>query len=204
MAFIPVTNVSSFSMIFTQDNQRVQNTYYVKHVSGWLEAQQLAVCAELVSWWGGSLRSLVANNVALVQIDYRDWTTYDGIGGTYTTGLPLSGTGLTGGLPNNVTVAVGWKTGKRGRSYRGRTYHIGLMEDQVTGNQVNAGSVNALSAAYDDLRSAINAVPDCTMVQVSRYLNKTPRVTGAASTIIGQTFDPTVDSQRRRLPGRGG
>lgn len=203
MGFIAVPNVSQFQMVFTYDSQRCINTIHVQHVSGWLQANQITVAGVLKDWWNSSIKPIAPPTLSLIQIDYRDLSTYDGVGGTYVTGLPSAGLSSFAQLPNNVTLAVALKTARRGRSYRGRLYHLGLDESEVTGNQVLPGIITQLSDAYGDLMDNVNNVPDCTLVIVSRYSNKTPRLAGVATPVTGITVEPTIDSQRRRLPGRG-
>jgi hypothetical protein len=201
--FIPVPNVSVFSPIYIYDGQRCQNNFYVEHVSGWFDATQRTVADEMCNWWITKLATWVPQSCQLVQIDYRDLSTYDGNAGTFTNGLPVVGSHNSQQVPNNCSVAVSMKTARRGRSYRGRIYHIGLAEDEVEKNDLVGNFHYNLQTAYEDLLTTVNAVPDCTMVVVSRYSNKVARSVGVATAITGAVVNTKIDSQRRRLPGRG-
>lgn len=153
----------------------------------------------------------VANVVTLRQVLATDISVAGGLSVIGTTGLPTTGGNNTTGYPNNVTLAVKWGTGLAGRSFRGRTYHIGLVITQVdTNDNVVASELNAIVGAYDALRTALdNATLGVEMVVVSRYSGvdanhkPIPRVTGITTPISGVSADPVTDSQRRRLPGRG-
>lgn len=203
MAFIPVVNVCNFQMIFTQAGQRVQNGFYFYKSGGWGQGPSGIIAEGLRQWWDDSLRMFCADSLSLVQIDYRDLSTYDGDAGTYVANMPMAGTVLGAALPNNVTLAISWKTARRGRSYRGRTYHLGLVESQVTGNTVEAIPYANLVTGYEALMDVADLTVDCKFGVVSRYSNKLPRATGVFTEITGLQIDTTVDSQRRRLPGRG-
>lgn len=118
------------------------------------------------------------------------------------TGLPLAGTGGSVQLPNNVTLCIKWTTENRGRSFRGRTYHVGLTESQVTDNEVVAVAMGQFTTAYGALLTDL-ATAGWPLVIASRYANNQPRITGVATLVTGFSIDPFIDSQRRRLPGRG-
>jgi len=106
-------------------------------------------------------------------------------------------------LPNNATLVCTLRTAQRGRSYRGRIYHIGLTEGQVVANTVVPGIITSLSLAYAQLLNTAN-FGGCELAVLSRYNANAPRLIGVATPVIDTLFaDPTIDSQRRRLPGRG-
>jgi hypothetical protein len=105
--------------------------------------------------------------------------------------------------PNNVTLAIKFLTAGRGRSARGRNYIVGLHVDAVTNNEVSSAHAAQYVTAYDELRDT-SVISVGTHVVVSRFLDGVERTEGIAQTVTGVTFtDFIVDSQRRRLPGRG-
>jgi len=73
----------------------------------------------------------------------------------------------------------------------------------VIGNTVDGAVVLDLQAAYNDLRSLPfdNPWEHCV---ISRFNAGAPRTTGVATKVTScVVVDPYVDSQRRRLTGRG-
>lgn len=203
MAFIPVPNTASVEMIFTEDGQRIENRYHVRQASTYDVVSLAILGAFFVDWWTDNLKSGCTNSVQLVMVVLRALDSETSPSIEYTTGLPLSGSAISSAaLPNHVTVAVRWGTGLRGRSYRGRTYHIGLTEADVAGNTLDATTTSQLITAYAALRDGISSL-DAELVVVSRQHNNVPLTTGVATEIVSVSIDRTVDSQRRRLPGRG-
>ena len=86
---------------------------------------------------------------------------------------------------------------------RGRNYIVGLAEDVVSGNSVTPGFAAAVTAAYTALITATGAGPWLWVV-VSRYSNGAPRSQGLAQAVNAALLtDTNIDSQRRRLSGRG-
>jgi len=91
-----------------------------------------------------------------------------------------------------------------GRAYRGRIYHIGLAEGDVTGDFITNARGNAIRDAYAALRSQVIANGTWQMVVISRQLNSVPRVVGVGTPVTQLVLtDYRVDTQRRRLIGEG-
>lgn len=204
MPFVPVPNTVEVVPQFLYDLQRCANVHHVEKGSAWTTSDMELVAAAYRDWWDTNIRTAFApTTLSLVSVIVRDLTTQSSPALEFTVGMPLVGT-VAAALPNHVTLAVKWITALRGRSFRGRTYHVGLAEGHVLNNQLGAAFVNPLLAAYDALRDALEtAVGGLVFVVVSKFANGVPRATGVTTPIIGTGLDTTVDSQRRRLPGRG-
>lgn len=100
------------------------------------------------------------------------------------------------GLPGNVAFCVSLRTALSGRSTRGRKYFAGLGEGDVVGNEYDGGRVATLLTGVSDLID--NLVTNGTPLAVfSRTIPALTQVQAATA------VDNVVDSQRRRLTGRG-
>lgn len=202
MAFIPVINTARCELRYTQNGQQVANIFHVEKEGPLTVLDLQDIGTALVEWWGEHL-DLVSTAVTLREIDIRDLTTASGIGILWNDGLPLIGGVASPPLPNNVTLAIKWGTGLSGRSFRGRTYHVGLCESQVTQSELESAVIAPLLASYNALPTMITG-SGYTLVVVSRYANNAPRPAGVTTPILNAAYaDTVIDSQRRRLPGRG-
>jgi len=112
-------------------------------------------------------------------------------------------------LPNNVAVTVSFRTGLSGRFARGRNYVSGLSEDAVVLNTVDSAVLADIQAGYEALQD-VASDNTSTWVVVSRFSGvdgdgvPIPRVEGVTTPITAVIIvDSIIDSQRRRLPGRG-
>jgi len=107
------------------------------------------------------------------------------------------------GLPGNVCFTIKFLTGLTGRSYRGRNYISGLCENACTGNEILSFNAEALKDGYDALL-VIQESFDWVWVVLSRQQDNVilPNAIGAPITSVSYT-DLFLDSQRRRLAGRG-
>jgi hypothetical protein len=198
MAFIPVPNVGEFALNFLYNGQPAVNVFHVLFPSPPNATELEATCGLFRTWWIGELAPEVTNNASLQYITARDLSTQNSVGIIYNTSLPASGRASVAALPSNVTLAVKWGTGLAGRSYRGRTYHVGLGESQVAGNTVDNTALTNYRDAYTALITAIDNAGG-QLVVVSKYTNNAPRTTGIATPITSATIEPNVDTQRRRL-----
>lgn len=203
-AFIPFENVMVCALRFTIFGQEVENVYHVRKDSGPLDTTDFDDVGLIMhDWWEDHQQTAQPDALSLNSIEIADLTTESSGGMTYLLGLPLVG-GIEDAhpLPLNVTVAVKWLTALRGRSYRGRTYHIGLQREQVADNQLTPDMQSALIVDYNALIAAFDTTA-YDLVVCSRVNNKIIRTTGVSTKIVACSVDINLDSQRRRLNSRG-
>lgn len=203
MAFVPVPNVAMVEFRYTWDSQRVENTLYFRWPEPFEGGIMEALADDLFSWWEDYIKPIQSNQVALREIVVTDLTTATAPVWVRVSSPPVNGGNLGSALPNNVTIALKFSTSGRGRSSRGRNYLIGLVESDVVGNTIDGATATNWQSAYAVLPATVSP-SSWSWVVVSRFTNGAPRTTGIASQVTAVGFtDGTVDSQRRRLPGRG-
>lgn len=203
MAFIPIANCIKAELRLSWDTQEVENVFHFITPGAVTPGDLAAVAEGVEDWWMTNVRPQVPTTVIYRETYATDQSS--ATGGTFTASGASGSAGTDTGvsLPNNVTIAVSFRTAFRGRSYRGRVYHIGLQESQVTNNTVVSSTISGLASWYSELMTAAN-FGGCVLAVASRYLNNAPRVLGVATEVIDVVVaDNVVDSQRRRLPGRG-
>lgn len=203
MPFVPVQNTAQFQVIFSQDDQRVQNNYYVRFSQPPTLIDMENKAQDLIDWWSNECASMTVAGVELLQVDYRDLTTLTGPAGSMSSGGGIVGTSLGAALPNNVTFAVTLLTAARGRSFRGRIYYVGVPAGSTSGSHLQDIPRNNYVIAFDHLRTAMFGTGADRLVVVSRQANGAWRSQGVTTEVTGVAIDGILDSQRRRLPGRG-
>lgn len=196
----PIPDTAQFEMVYTSVGEICENVFHVHtdpaSTFSWSQSRLATYGDAFISWWTANLKTHQGADVNLVKVRCRDIGSVNQAVTDRAGGLPSPGTRAGTTFPNNVTVAVSWRTGFAGRSNRGRTFHIGLMEDMVLGNAVTAANLTSLQSIYDALRTAIGNVEVggfSHLVVASRKLQSTQVITSCQ-------IDPFVDSQRRRLP----
>jgi len=202
MAFVPAPGVVMAELVYSYQSQICENTLYFERLDDWTPTNMTVLAEALAAWWEENIQANVTSALSLTSVRVTDLSTQTSLGIEYIGELPESGGAAGDPLPNSVTAAVTFVTDIRGRSFRGRNYILGLLESQVSGNFLSSGTVSFFTDAYT-LLIDVAADADCTWVVLSRYSDNAPRVTAVATPITGVRMNQVVDSQRRRLPGRG-
>lgn len=199
--FVPSPLVVEAELLYLLDGQQMENTLYFQLAATPTILTMAALASDLHAWWADQIApqttaALTLRGIKVTSLESETAPAFE---------LPLAVTGAESSppLPNNVTFVVKFLTGGRGRSSRGRNYIVGLMESQVTGNTVASSTRAAFVAAYNDLRDS-GTMPNGTWGVYSRRHDLAWRTEGLFQEITGVAVtDDIVDSQRRRLPGRG-
>jgi len=203
MAFIPVPNTAMFELRFTLDGQKVENTVYGHKNEPWNTTDALAAGAGLFDNWVTNMAASLSDQLSLESVHITSLESDTAFSIDFVPGA--SEQVAVGGqcLPNNVAICVSFRSAARGRSGRGRNYVCGIPDTHVTANTLDTADGIAYVNYYNQI-PAIMADVDATWVVVSRFLDGLPRDIGITRPIITVLLvDLTVDSQRRRLPGRG-
>lgn len=210
MAFIPVANVAAARLEGVVDGQQTINDLYFRQPGGIFFADIQSLAVNLDAWFTTAFANMLSNQWSTVAVHLRDLTTEAGLVADF------SSTPTTGGVgaeptPNNVAACISFRTGTAGRSYRGRNYIPAIPGTMVTTNTLDSDWMGDMAQAYGLLLEGGGALPgDWEWVVVSRYSGvdadgkPIPRVAGIATPVSTVLFtNAIVDSQRRRLPGRG-
>lgn len=201
MVYIPAVNTAQAELRWTVSDQLVENVLYFLHDGAILTADLVDLAGYLETWATTDFIAMMASNVVWRECYVTNLTTQTGE--TYTSNLEAGEAGTQGAAaPNNATIAVSFRTVVRGRSGRGRNYVPAVTAANITNNIVSGAFRSGILSAY--LAMMTDLPVDWTWVVLSRYSNNQPRASGATFPVNAVVFsDNFVDSQRRRLPGRG-
>lgn len=200
--FIPVENALKVEMRYILYGQKCENVFYVDRGSQAIEVAMDALFPIVKTWWSTLVKPHISDFCSLSEVKITDMSAGDGPATTYTAGLPIAGTFMAGALPGNVTVAVKLNSTYRGRNSTGRQFLVGLPPDAVVADQIEPVYQGAIKAAYEALLAALTG-GDFGMIVVSFVIDKVLRTVGLKSPVASITIDNNLDSQRRRLAGRG-
>jgi len=210
--FIPAPNTALVEMVYTCAGQIIENTFHVQKSSPFtaLELQGLATAFDNWDGVGASRWALLrANNCVLQQIKTKALDTASSPVYIFVLPVARGGAGAGGSLPLNVTFCLTLQTGLAGRSQRGRIYFPGIQSGQVQAapaqNQIVAATANQMVTDLNNLIAAVAALgAGYKMVVTSYYNNGAWRSVAQNSIITNAAYaDLNLDSQRRRLAGRG-
>jgi len=211
MPFVPVSNTAMVEIRFLLDDQHIENTLYFERADAVTSENLTSLNNAVLAWWIDNMSTLQPTALQLSEIVCTDLTSDSGPQVTLAPPVAQFGSVDSPVLPNNVSLAISFRTGLRGRSFRGRNYIPALWEGGVIGNTVGTTIVDAFATAYTELITD-TGVADAgyTWAVVSRFSGvdgdgkPIPRETGLSTPVASVVIvDATVDSMRRRLPGRG-
>jgi hypothetical protein len=202
--FIPVPHGASCELIYSDAGELSENVFHVTKGSNFSLADLQALRTTANAWDAASGANGRASNATLVRIRTKALDSASSPLEDYSLPTPRPGNIGGGSLPLNVAFCVKLATGLAGRSYRGRWYwgHLGAAVLSDAGHMAAAsvtGYVGLLTTLIANLASA-----GYTMCVVSYRTGGAWRTTAVATPIItAVAVDNSLDSQRRRLPGRG-
>lgn len=210
MPFVPVENTALVETRMMFDGQKCENTLWVENESPWDGESLAELASEVKDWWTASYAQLVTFGTSLTEVVATDMSSETGPQAS------VAGAGAVGAdsgapFPGGTSFAVSFRTAMRGRSFRGRNYIVGVPESArslISG--VDPDYVEACITQYTAFMDAISTA-GWTWVIASRFSgvdpdtgDPIPRVAGVTTPVTNVVCtDATLDSQRRRLPGRG-
>jgi len=190
--------------------QKVENTLWVRQVDTWDAGAINTLLVLLKAWWIEFYATITTDEVFLTEIVATDQTTETSITANID-GENSPGEQAGGTLPGNCSLTASFRTNNRGRAFRGRNYIVGIPIEQMSSvDTVQSAYVDLIVTAYDALKTQLSD-SDYSWVVASRFSGvdpdtgkPIPRVAGVTTAITSvQVVDPIIDSQRRRLTGRG-
>jgi len=184
------------ALIFKRDTRTFVNTLHFSDSTGWDSTKMQALAADLVDWWHTSYRTAMGVAVTLVQVQVRLLDPANPLAVDYTIGLPEGGAIIEGLEAANVTSTMSWRTGLAGRKYRGRIYVPAITEGQTNQDDTLTSTMAA--------RLATVATYFLThLIAGTRFPTIFHLGPDTFTNITTFVIENILDSQRRRLPGRG-
>lgn len=201
--YIPIANVAKIEVFMTQDVQHIENVFHAYAPSGFTGGSLEDLATVVDDWVTGSYMIKIGSQVDYNGVKITDLTTESGPVYEMSRAVPVAGAiGSGERYPAQNSAVISWNTAQRGRSFRGRTYVPGLRSTFCSGSTLTNAFINDLSTAFGNLKADL-ADAGYTLVIASLCNGKAWRTTGTFAAVTTFSVNPTVATQRRRLPGRG-
>lgn len=209
MPSVTTPHVAQVGILF-QDaaaDSKCENTLYVEDPTDSLFSDYAGFAAQVQSAANAHLLPVLADDVYLTGVVIEDQRSAPYAGIVFPQAA-MAGAVATGtrAQPNVASLAIKKSTGVPGRNGRGRWYWPAWNANQYSAqNLILASAADSWVAALAAMQAAIEAgTYPCKVGIVSKIVGGAPRPNGVFYQITGWSYtDLTVDSQRRRLPGRG-
>ncbi len=203
MAFQAVPNTSRLAVVYSRGGVLMVNVFHFYREGQWGSPELGALLDAFAGVW---LAEVLPNLHSSVTVNRYEARGLRAPVDDYVALFPSTPhTGGRGGdlTPGNVAFCITHTTGLTGRSARGRTYFGGFSEEDVTGDSL-------IVTRAQNLRNALSSMRTTTIdagwspVVVKRYDDKVLLPTAITLPVTGYRYTDTIlDSQRRRLSGRG-
>lgn len=202
-AFIPVPLAARAVMRYQIFSQIVENVFHFTQETNYTEGDLADLGDAIVSSWNGHIKPLLSTDVTLLDVICTAIDAPDGPQSTTESGA--QGTNSGGGLDTlGSTLAIKFATGRSGRSFRGRMYWPQLLASDIANNDVSLVAAGAYIEAISNLMTDVFSSVGSKHVVVSYQHDCAWRTTGVGTLVTGYLVsDFHIDSQRRRLSGRG-
>jgi len=204
MPFVPALNTAEVVIMQELAGQTVDNVINFQ-AGGALTIPDLNIIAtEVRNAWIATVADVLTEALLLIAIKVTDLTTVSSPSVTVPDSSGTNGDIAAPPTSNNVALVLSESTDQRGRSYRGRIYCAGLPSDQRTNATLMSEAYQAsFVAAWTAFFAAVESDTGHTHVIVSRQNNGVARTNAVMTEVTGYSANRQLDSQRRRLEGRG-
>ena len=202
-----IAKVAQLAMRSSLDAQQVENVFYLLNDNGWNDDDLRAVADAAATVWTSPSGVLSKQSAITVfqGASIRDLSGPTGKTFLSTIGIGQAGQTVQQPLPNNVAFCLHKNAVVGGRHAKGRTYHYGLVQPQTAStNVMGLAAANGIRDAYNALQNGIEEMPVVHMGFVAWREQNQPLNPPVFIPQTGFGYkDLVLDSQRRRLPGRG-
>lgn len=202
-AFIKVNDTARVVFKYLAMGQTIENVFWFSRPGGYVTADLVELAEECGASWVTNLKPLILSIVQLVDITATDAEVQNG--NQAQVAMSQFGSNANGPLETpGTTFAIKFATARIGRSYRGRMYWPLLDTTHVNDGALAANHANALVAAVGNFFNDVQSVTGSFHVIASYQNDCAWRAEGVATPVTSYSYsDLNLDSQRRRLPGRG-
>jgi len=203
MAFVPVPNTAKITVRGTLGGQLIINTLHVQKAGTLLESDLTSIANITIGWIGAVHRNNISSLFRWDAINVLNLTSDSAPSYDAPISPAIVGVNTSGSVSNNVAYVISFRSLARGRSSRGRWYSAGTPLNQVASTiTVSAAYSSAMGASFTQWFNNLR-VADYTPVVVSTFTDGAQRSEGVTFPIVAIIADLNLDSQRRRLEGRG-
>lgn len=210
LAFQPCPETAEIRLRAQLYGQQVENVWHCRVSTTPTEADLTTIGNTVADWVVGAYSSNQSNDVTFTDVIVTDLNVEAGLQIVHPFDAGITGVVDARVKTNQDTVAISLRTGHSGRSFRGRTYILAVAGTAyVDANHIGTATLNGFVANMTALKTelATAGFPLGVLSRMTGGAKPVPSHKRAAGILTDVTVieavDNVVDSQNRRLPGRG-
>lgn len=203
MPFIPIPRGISLCFQFSLAGQQVEFCVTLQKKVGAVNpaVDFTDIDNVIVSNWATTFKPLQSTDCTMTQQVITDQSVEAGAQQIFT--FAQTGTAASAALPSNAALVMSYRTAKRGRSFRGRSYLTGIpLSARNSATDITSTYAAAVALAIATLMPAIDTAGFAHVV-ASKQHNGVVQNPALVTPVTAYVVDGHFDSQRRRLFGRG-
>lgn len=206
LPFVPFAGTVLCEILGRIASQVVETTYNFLTTETIDEPYLLNLADNFRAAWVGRFLPLLSSRLSISQSKATSLVSSTAPSQLFTHSPNSGGVSDSSGPPNNVALAMKNSTAKRGKSYRGRNFLMGIPNAALDSDRdlVTNTFVGDLLDAYDDFINDL-LIFDANLQHVvcSRQQGGVRLTTGVRTPVNAVSINNVLDSQRRRLTDRG-
>lgn len=196
MAGVAIPSTMKLVLNGVVDQQAVVNVLHYKYTGA--SVTQASLDSFITAWRAAHLSQWLALHGSGYVLQSIVATDISSLTGATTSQTLVTGNVGTGGSvcpPNNVALAISWRTANVGRRNRGRTYVGGLPSGHINADTIDSTLITSMGTFIAAMiAQTFTGGYDFAIASVADTLSKV---------VTSAVLDVILDSMRRRLPGRG-
>jgi|SRR5690349_13031395 len=203
MAHQDIAATVSVVVKYHMDGELAENVFHAKATGVIDETAINDLHSVFLTWLNGTWDTIASEDWTADEIIITDQSSLAGLRRDFPISPPIVGLVASPGAAANSTLAVHASIGRRGRGINGRTFWIGLAENQTDKDHVIAATGTAIVAALNDLATAVASTVGWEGLAIPHLVVAGVRPPVAQSDVVVDysLADLVLDSQRDRLPG---
>ena len=197
-------NIAKLTLVGSWNGQLYNNvTYWDQDSGAWDAADLVNLAVAYGTWVQEELAPILSEAIQFTRVDALSMVGPEAPFGNLVFGAPVVGGLEVESVSNSLAACLTITTPFSGRSSRGRQYVGGLAAADVVENVIQPAKVAALNNAFAELIDGAG-FDGFHLGVYSQFSGGEERPAGVFRRAISiQLRDNIIDSQRRRLPGRG-
>lgn len=204
MAYVPALNTAEVVVGTTVDGLTIDNVHNFEFPGTLTTSILDDLALSVITSWIANMAAALSEEVILNFVKATDLTSDSAPTVTRFPPPATNGDVPSDTPPTNAAVVVTETTDGRGRSFRGRSYTGGFPRvEMADAGHITTGYQTDLATSFAVYMADIEDDNGCDHVVVSRRHNNADRANAVMTPITGYAVELSIDSQRRRLAGRG-
>jgi len=192
-----ITGGARIALKMSQHGQERVNVWHATKPTDWTLTQLQDLATNILTNWQTTWRGNEPDDLCVIDVVCTSLMGADSIQATLPCTANCCGTRTVSPAPGNASSTISWRTSGIGRRKRGRTYPAGMVDEDINDDDT------ITSTRIVNLSQMAIAIMNAVFLVATANLGVFSRVALVISPVVSYVIENILDTQRKRLPGRG-